>query len=366
MAAAQQEVDALFSQFHLSDAAPAAAKPQKEAPQQSTQSGGWLYWLPTLPILPRPKKFETYDSESRMVLDTRDNFDGVRMDFTLQRASFQLGNMFQFASMKDPPSYSLVASNVSGPIFLQGKWSPSEQAVDARLLASKKFNENKRKTWELGLKVFAKASKKPGQSFASVEAELKAPLSTLDVKWHPGGGWESSFMQTITRQLSAGTFFFLIVYFTSLHFSFFALLLTKKQGVGGFTNLKQTQLTGVARYRLADQSIWTGSIATDSMLSTNYTVCSSRNKQKKQFSVEMRVFKPEGAESWQATTSAGYSYQFWRAQLKGRLDTNWRASMLLEEQIELSPGAIIGASFCADMDYLKDLYKVGVGLAVAL
>lgn len=77
---------------------------------------------------------------------------------------------------------------------------------------------------------------------------------------------------------------------------------------------------------------------------------------------DMQFVKPEGQDNWESIWSAGYQFNLLSGTLKARIDSNFRASMFLEERIN----QLVSVMLCSDMDYKKDAYRIGFGFSMRM
>ncbi len=131
-------------------------------------------------------------------------------------------------------------------------------------------------------------------------------------------------------------------------------------GVMGFFDQRigRTDLSAALRAVFNDKkNIVTASWASYGQLTASYTQVSEEGR--KSWCTEIELVKPEGHDIWEAVYSAGYSYNLLQSRVRGRVDSNWCCSAILEEKVLES----VSLTICGDMNYKKDLYKVGFGFS---
>jgi len=75
---------------------------------------------------------------------------------------------------------------------------------------------------------------------------------------------------------------------------------------------------------------------------------------------DMELVKVDGQDKLEAIWAAGFQYNLLQSLVKGRVDSQRRASLFIEEKFN----DVISALFCVELDWKKDQYKVGVGASV--
>jgi len=316
---------------------PKKAPQEPQEPEDLAQDQSvWSFFSYITPDLNNPGKFEHLDDHAKDILETRENFDGFRMDYTRQvSSSFGLSHLISFGSTSEQANYSLQATYYKRGLHLSARLYPSTFTVQGRAVKSWtqacKTKNNKRYNRSLTLKMTAKASNQPDGSQATFEGDCKLKDGTYQIKLHAPSTVEVSFVQSITKTVAAG-----------MH-AFYDHILGKSEWI---TALK---------YKLG-KAVWTASYGSFGHLTFGY----SQKMANKTWATEMQFLRPEGQDVWESVWTVGYQYELTTSTLKGRFDSNWKLSALLEEKMN----PLISFLFCGDMDYLKDTYRIGFGVSI--
>jgi hypothetical protein len=292
-----------------------------------------------MPNRPAVSKYDDLNRECRNIVDGRENFDGFHLDFARSIGqNFELSHVISFGSQTESASYSLAPRYYSKNFVLDGKLSPGPLFFNGDVQGRLHFPFYRRGTTKATLRltgVVPKPSPKPTQAQMSVEADVRGPDYTAQVKWHSQGIWEAAYTQSVTRGCALG----LMGYFD------------ERSGV--------SMLTGSLRYKWNEPGGERVVVASagPGQLTASYTQTSKDLR--KAWTAEVQMVKPEGHPSWEAVYTAGYSYRLFQGSVKGRVDSNLCVSAILEERV-LEPVSLL---ICGDMNYKKDIYKVGFGFS---
>jgi len=338
---------------HKSEASVPATKPAQSAeiPKENARKSFWSRLLPC-PPLPNPGKFDDLSRESKGILDARDNFDGFSLDVSRTvTPNFDLAHSIHFGSQTEPPAYTFVTRYFSKKgVLLDGKLSPGPLLLDGTLQGRVQFplwtwgktdeKGQRHTTSKLSLHLIGavgKPSPKPIPPQFSVDVDLKGLDFQTQFKWHNPGICELSYVQSVHRNVALG-----------LH------------GLWD-SRMGRTDLTGVARVAWnGRRNIVTASVASYGHLTSSYTQVMEDGR--KSWSTDMQLIHLEDHGIWEAVYSAGYSYNLIQSRVRGRVDSNWCCSAILEEKVLDNVTLII----CGDMNYSKDIYKVGFGFSFHL
>jgi hypothetical protein len=302
--------------------------------------------------LPYPGKFDHLSKESKGILDTRENFDGFSFDVTRSvTANFDMTHAINFGSQTAAPSYNFMPRFFhSSGMFLDGKLSPGPLLLNGTVQGRVQFPV---KTWyrsgpdgrskpisklALGLTgIVGKPSAKPIPPQFHVELDMKGTDYQAQFKWLNQGTYELAYVQSVHPNVAVGV-----------------------QGVFE-SAMGRTELTGAARVAWnGRKNIATMSLASFGHLTGSYTQIMEGGR--KSWSTEMQLIRLEDHGVWEAVYSAGYSYNLLQSRVRGRFDSNWCCSAILEEKVIDSVTLMI----CGDMNYAKDEYKVGFGFSFHL
>lgn len=275
---------------------------------------------------PNPRSFDNLFFASQQVLDGRDLFDGLLIVLTrLVYENFDLAHTIQFGSSMDPPGYALAAAYRAKGTSLIGKFFPATGTVHGRI---------QQMLWKiLTVRLIAKSSFQPGQSQLNAEVDLKWKDCAAQLKYHNMQVVEMSYTQSITRGIQAGILGFYDMVTRNSGW---------KSGLGFASKWGQ----------------WAISYASVGNFMVSFTQTGSRKRQV--LSTDMEFTKLEGQDVWEAIWSAGYMYNLFGSTVKGKVDSRLRASVFLEERVNDA----ISILMCADVDYLKDSYKIGFGMSM--
>lgn len=289
--------------------------------------------------LPSVGKYEDLNKESKNIVEGRENFDGFHLEFSrMLSRNFELAHFISFGSQTEPASYQMAPRYFSQGFLLDGKLSPGplffNGDVQGRIHIPLSRNPKRRTTLRL-TGVVPKPSNKPVNSQLSVELDVRGSDYTGQFRWHNSGIWDAAYSQSVHKNCALGV-------------------------MGYFDERQGTSLvTGSLRYHWEESNarrIVTGSVG-DGHFSASYTQVSP--DQRKTWTTEAQFVRPQGHPSWEAAWTGGFEYMLTHARVKARVDSNLCASCLLEETV-LQP---ISLMICGDMNYKKDVYKVGFGFS---
>jgi mitochondrial import receptor subunit TOM40 len=302
--------------------------------------------------LPYPGKFDDLSKESKGILDSRENFDGFNFDVSRTiTANFDMTHAIHFGSQTEPPSYNFMTRYFSpSGMFLDGKLSPGPMLLNGTVQGRIAFPL---KTWyrtgpggrskpisKLSLRltgVVGKPSAKPIPPQFNMELDMKGSDYQAQFKWHNPGMYELSYAQSVLPNVALG-----------LHGLF-------------DSRMGRTELTAAGRVAWNERKcIATASLASYGHLTGSYTQVMEDGR--KSWSTDMQLIHLEDHGVWEAVYSAGYAYNLLQSRVRGRVDSNWCCSAILEEKVLDTVTLLI----CGDMNYAKDVYKVGFGFSFHL
>jgi len=329
----------------LKNSLPQQQNRQKSRPQTKKKAAPKAH----VSELRNPGRFEDLNKEARNILEPKDNFDGLRVDWSRNVSQqFQIVHLLGFGSVMEDPNYGFAVTYARRKgHMLSGRWHPGKGAVQGRIHWPLVSSPN----WgRVLVKATAMASGKPGMSQLSLETEYRGKDCTAQVKWHTGNIWELGYTQRIAPSLSVAV-------------------------LGVYDHLPgRTELSGGLRYERKHKnfdSVWACSVPVPTKLQLNpfagegngYLVGSCTivgAGRRKIWTAEMQFAKPEGHDRWETAFAAGYEYRFISSIVKAKIDSNWRCSCILQET--LNP--IMSLQFCSDMDYAQDKYRIGLGFSL--
>lgn len=122
--------------------------------------------------------------------------------------------------------------------------------------------------------------------------------------------------------------------------------------------VKETQLSGVARVQLSQGGTWTTSVSPQlGVVQTSYH---HKLNDQVELAAELQALVSQGRR--EGVCTIGGKWEFRHSTFRGQFDTSGRVGAVLEER--LAPGFAV--LFSGDIDHQKGASKFGIGLAVEM
>lgn len=275
-----------------------------------------------------PGKYEDLEKEATNICMSKETFDGFLLEWRRPISmDLKKGKMFELSHSltmggSSPASYTFIADVTNARHKLHSRFNLTHSRVSGFYLASLGYGLTLRLVGQSSMKsiVFGSELRRKGDDY------------TASIEYLTNGKIECKYRQSISQSLSAG------------------LNLIHEPMMG-------TILAGGFRYENKDKNyIFSGTAMSLGMATLSFTQLFP-NRPNCAWATQLRFERDSPNSPPKASVAVGWSYDLMTTNLRGKIDTSGRLTCFLQEKMFPNLAFIL----CGDLDYSKDIYKVGIG-----